>query len=168
MCLSVHLGLSTRRPCLLIAWYVAMNNSWVTHMLKSFLTRSSILHCQETVWSTDGFNARKGNQLTEACLRVPSESHIIADSKTLLNIIDKYKLLLAGKMISTAINGSWIGYANAMGLEYYKYKLTKSCQILTFHDLRLALKQLNLRKCLAAVYFVTGYATREDALPRHR
>jgi hypothetical protein len=76
----------------------------------------------------------------EARLRVPYESHSTADSKALLNIIDHDKLL-AGKMICDAIKGSWIGYANAMGLEYHEYKSSESCQILTLRDLRLAQKQ---------------------------
>jgi hypothetical protein len=115
------------------------------------------MHCQETVWSINRFNARKGNQLTEARLRVPTESHSTADSKALLEIIDRDKLL-AGKMINTAIEGSWIGYANGMGLKYYEYKATESSQIHTMRDLRIALKQLVPRERLAAVYFVTGYA----------
>jgi hypothetical protein len=115
------------------------------------------MHCQETVWSINRFNARKGNQLTEARPRVPTESHSTADSKALLEIIDQDKLL-AGKMINTAIEGSWIGYANGMGLKYYEYKATESSQIHTMRDLRIALKQLVQREQLAAVYFVTGYA----------
>lgn len=102
-------------------------------------------------------NARKGNQLTEARLRVPSESHSTADSKALLNIIDQDKLL-AGKMICNAMEGSWIGYAYGMGLEYHEYQSMESCQILTLCDLRIALKQLIIRERLAAVYFVMGYA----------
>jgi hypothetical protein len=89
---------------------------------------------------------------------VPYESHnSTADSKALLDIIDHHKFL-AGAMICNAIEGSWIGYVNAMGLEYHEYKLSQSRLILTFRDLRLALKQLILRERLAAVYFVTGYA----------
>jgi hypothetical protein len=109
------------------------------------------------VWSIDRFNARKGNQLTEARLRVPSESHSMADSKALLDIIDQDKLL-AGKMIRTAIEGSWIAYANGMGLKYHEYKATESSQIHTMRDLRFALRQLVPRKRLAVVYLVTGYA----------
>ena len=109
------------------------------------------------MWSIDRFNARKGNKLTEARLRVPYESHSTSDSKALLDIINHDKLL-AGEIICDAVEGSWIGYANAMGLEYHEYGLTESRQILTLRDLRLALKQLSLRERLAAVYFVTGYA----------
>ena len=109
------------------------------------------------MWSIDRFNARKGNKLTEARLRVPYESHSTSDSKALLDIINHDKLL-AGEIICDAIEGSWIGYANAMGLEYHEYGSTESRQILTLRDLRLALKQLSLRERLAAVYFVTGYA----------
>jgi hypothetical protein len=97
------------------------------------------------VWSIDRFNARKGNKSTEARLRVPYESHSTADSKALLDIIDHHKLL-AGETICDAIEGSWIGYANAMGLEYHEYKSSESCQILTLRDLRLALKQIGQRK----------------------
>jgi hypothetical protein len=93
-------------------------------------------------------------------LRVPSESHSTADSKALLDIIDQDKSLLAGKMIRTAIEGSWIAYANGMGLKYHEYKATESSQIHTMCDLRIALRQLVPRERLAAVavYFVTGYA----------
>jgi hypothetical protein len=51
------------------------------------------MHSQETVWSINRFNARKGNQLTEARLRVPTESHSTADCKALLEIIDQDMLL---------------------------------------------------------------------------
>jgi hypothetical protein len=61
-------------------------------------------------------------------------------------------------MIRTAIEGSWIAYANGMGLKYHEYKATESSQINTMGDLRIALRQLVPRERLEAVNFVTGYA----------
>jgi hypothetical protein len=80
----------------------------------------------------------------------------MADSKALLDIIDQDKSL-AGRMIRTAIEGSWIAYANGMGSKYHEYKATESSQIHTMHDPRIALRQLVPRERLAAVYFITGY-----------
>jgi len=112
------------------------------------------------MWSIDRFNARKGNQLTDARMSLPTESHSTAESKLLLEIIDREKLQV-GYMIGTAIDGSWIGYANAMGLVYREHKTAEWSQIGTVRDLRLALRQLVLKERLAALYFLTGY-TRDE------
>ena len=105
----------------------------------------------------DRFNARKGNRLQDARLSLPKGSHSTAEVTALLEMIDRDKLL-AQKMVSTAIDNSWIGYADAMGLVYREYNTPASRQILTIRDLRLALKQLVLKERLAALHFVTGYA----------
>ena len=105
----------------------------------------------------DRFNARKGNRLLDARLSLQTGSHSTAEVTALLEIIDRDKLLTQ-KMVGTAIDNSWIGYANAMGLVYREYNTPESLQILTIRDLRLSLKQLVLKERLAALYFVTGYA----------
>jgi hypothetical protein len=68
-------------------------------------------------------------------------------------------------MICTAIEASWIAYANGMGLRYHEYKATESSQIHTMRDLRIALRQLVPRERLADVSFVTG-CTRDVLHPQ--
>jgi hypothetical protein len=114
------------------------------------------VHSQITMWSIDRFNARKGNQLLDARLSLKTETHSTAENKNLLEIINQDKLQ-ASKMIGTAIDGSWVAYANAMGLVYHEYKTPESRQIVTIRDLRYAIRQLGVTERLAALYFLTGY-----------
>ena len=60
-------------------------------------------------------------------------------------------------LVSNAIEGSWIGYANAMGLVLRAPNTPESRCIVTMSDLRRALKTLDLMDMIAAVYFITGY-----------
>jgi hypothetical protein len=59
--------------------------------------------------------------------------------------------------VGDAIDGSWIGYANAMGLTYQERNTPESRQIVTTNDLRQALQALPTSEKPAALYFLTGY-----------
>ena len=83
-------------------------------------------------------------------------SHSIADATVVLQQIDRDKKQVSA-LITMAIEGSWYGYANAMGLVYKESQLSESRQIVTMRDLRSALGQLELSERLAALYFITGY-----------
>jgi hypothetical protein len=83
-------------------------------------------------------------------------SRSTAESTMVLHQIDRDKKQSAC-LIIMAIEGSWIGYANAMGLVYQETHHTESRQIVTLRDLRYALSQLILPERLAALYFITGY-----------
>jgi hypothetical protein len=63
----------------------------------------------------------------------------------------------ASRLINEAIVGSWIGYANAMGLVYYEPNTPDIRTIVTMRDLRLAFKDMREDECIAAVYFLTGF-----------
>ena len=82
----------------------------------------------------------------------------------MLNRIEQEKHQ-ARNLIVTAIEDSWIGYANAMGLVFHEFHTPESRQITTMKDLRTALKQLPNCKKLAALYFMTGY-TRDVLYPQ--
>lgn len=83
-------------------------------------------------------------------------SHSVADATVVLQRIDRDKKQ-ASCLVIMAIEGSWYGYANAMGLVYKESPLSESRQIVTMRDLRSALGDLELSERLAALYFITGY-----------
>jgi hypothetical protein len=111
---------------------------------------------QVAVWSIDRFNARKPNKSTDAQRSLPAGSHSTADTALLLTQINRDKQMTTS-IISLAIDGSWIGYANAMGLVFQEPFTPEHRQIVTMGDLRMALKQMTLADRLAALYFLTGY-----------
>ncbi len=83
-------------------------------------------------------------------------SHSTAATMALLAIINTEKAQAAA-IITTAIEGSWIGYANAMGLVYHETKTYETRQIVTMQDLRVALRHMSQSERLQALYFMTGY-----------
>jgi hypothetical protein len=97
---------------------------------------------------------------------------------TVLSEINRDKCT-STRIIGIAVEGSWCGYANAMGLVYHERGAPEGRQINTMNDLRYALKQIPLSDRLAALYFLTGYtrdvlysqvlwgATHQDAVEDH-
>lgn len=63
----------------------------------------------------------------------------------------------ASAIIGRAIEGSWVGYANAMGLLFGEKKTYETRHIVTMQDLRVTLRQLCETDRLAAFYFITLY-----------
>jgi hypothetical protein len=108
------------------------------------------------MWSIDHFNARKPNQLTNAPRRMVAGSHSTAKTASLLTHIDSDKKMTSS-LVSIAIDGSWIGYANAMGMVFQETNTPDHRQIVTMGDLYGALKQLPLKDRIAALYFLTRY-----------
>ena len=108
------------------------------------------------MWIPERFNARLGNTLADARLSLPAGSHSSVDLHGILQTINRDKLQTTS-LVSGAIDGSWIGYANAMGLTYQEPNTPESRQIVTVGDLRHALKALPESERPAALYFITGY-----------
>ena len=108
------------------------------------------------MWNPDRFNARRGNSLGDTQRSLTVGTHSTAAATTLLSQINNEKVQ-AGAIISTAIDGSWIGYANAMGLTFQEPQTYETRQIVTMQDLRVALHRLSEEDRLAALYFITGY-----------
>jgi hypothetical protein len=77
-------------------------------------------------------------------------------AETVLSQINRDKCA-STRIIGVAVEGSWCGYANAMGLVYHETGAPEGRQINTMNDLRYALKKLSLSERLAALYFLTGY-----------
>jgi hypothetical protein len=111
---------------------------------------------QLTVWGIDRFNARAGNTLADATRSMVRGSHSSAETAALLVCIDRDKSQCTN-MIRKAIVGSWIGYANAMGIVYQQPNTPESRQIVSMDDLRYALRILPPTERIAALYFITGY-----------
>ena len=107
------------------------------------------------VWIIDRFNPRQCNTLADA-RRSMTTSRSTAETELVLRQIDREKKQVA-LFIGMAIDGSWVGYANAMGLEYRERDTPESRQIVTMSDLRVAIKQLALSDRMAALYFITGF-----------
>ena len=107
------------------------------------------------VWSIDRFNPRQQNTLEDA-RRSMLMSRSTAETGLVLGQINREKKQIA-LLIGMAIDGSWIGYANAMGLVYRERDTPESRQIVTMGDLRLAFKLLDLSDQMAALYFLTGF-----------
>lgn len=110
----------------------------------------------KTIWITERFNARTSNTLAEARRSVPDGSHSTAAAEDLLQMVNREKLQCTSIM-SDAIDGSWIAYANAMGLKYQQRNTPESRQIVTISDLRWALRDVQDSELPAALYFITGY-----------
>lgn len=108
------------------------------------------------MWGIDRFNARAGNTLSDATRSMVRGSHSSAEVAALLVQIDRDKSQCTG-IIRKAIVGSWIGYANAMGMVYQPPNAPESRQIVSMDDLRSALRQLQPTEMIAALYFITGY-----------
>jgi hypothetical protein len=108
------------------------------------------------VWSIDRLNARKPNQLTNACRSTVAGLHSTAETAALLTHIDRNKQMTTS-LVSIAIDGSWIGYANAMRLKFQEPNTPGYKQIVTISDLHGALSSYNLWDRLAALYFLPGY-----------
>jgi hypothetical protein len=87
---------------------------------------------------------------------VSTGSHRTADTENMLIQIERDKKQCTS-LIGNAIEGSWIGYANAMGLVYHPPNTPESRCIVSMSDLRSALKLLAVMDMVAAVYFITGY-----------
>jgi hypothetical protein len=87
---------------------------------------------------------------------IAAGSHSTSETTELLTLIDRDKQMTIA-LVSIAIEGSWIGYANAMGMKYKELGAHEHRQIVTISDLRGALKQLPIQDRLAALYFLTGY-----------
>jgi hypothetical protein len=92
----------------------------------------------------------------DARLSLAADSHSTAASCELLQLINQEKTQAAA-IITTAIEGSWIGYANAMGLVFHESRAYETRQIVTMQDLRVALRRMSEAERLAALYFLTGY-----------
>jgi hypothetical protein len=107
------------------------------------------------VWIIDRFNPRQRNTLEDA-RRSMLTSRSTSETELVLNQIDREKKQVS-ILIGMAIEGSWVGYANAMGLVYRERDTPESRQIVTMGDLRLAIKQLALSDRMAALYFLTGF-----------
>ena len=90
-------------------------------------------------------------------MSLTTASHSTAKSQALLTVIDQDKVK-ASKLISTAIEEIWIGYANAMGLVYPDKKAPESRKIITMRDFRQTIRDLDEDERLSALYFLTGYA----------
>jgi hypothetical protein len=88
---------------------------------------------------------------------LPIGSHITAERTALLEAINAEKKRTAG-LINRAVEGAWVGYANAMGL-VCKEGLSTSDQrkITNMDDVRKSLRQLDLKERMEALYFLTGY-----------
>ena len=69
------------------------------------------------VWSIDRFNARTGNQIFDARRSLAPGSHSTTETDCLLKLIDSEKRQ-SSNLITAIIEESWIGYANAMGIEF--------------------------------------------------
>ncbi len=82
--------------------------------------------------------------------------HSTAETEELLKCIDHDKLQVTS-LLGAAIDGSWIGYTNAMGLKYHEPNTPESRQLVTPRNLRHALKTLPETETVAALYFLTGY-----------
>jgi hypothetical protein len=108
------------------------------------------------MWNIDRFNPRQGNQLADARLSQKVGSHSTAEAEMLLIQINRDRLQ-ATSLITTAIECSWIGYANAMGLVFQETKTFEKRPIVTMANLRQALRHLSLTERHTAVYFLTGY-----------
>jgi hypothetical protein len=108
------------------------------------------------VWNPDRFNPCQGNSLENARRSLPVGTHSTAAATLLLSQINHDKAQ-ATAIISTAIDGSWIGYANAMGLVFHETHTYETRQIVTMQDLRVAMQRLSEVDRLAALYFITGY-----------
>ena len=119
---------------------------------------------QPSQWSIDRFNARKGNQLVDARMSLTTATHSTADSQARLELINEEKQK-ASSLINKAITGSWIGYANAMGLVYRDTESPDIRTIVTMRDLRLAFRDMADTEKLPALYFLTGY-TRDVLHPQ--
>ena len=116
---------------------------------------------QPTLWSIDRFNARKGTTLLDARNSLASARPSPEEISAQLEVLEREKAH-ASRLISEAITGSWIGYANAMGLVYYEQDSPDCRQIVTMRDLCLAFRVMNNDERIAAVYFLTGFT--RDAL----
>lgn len=112
---------------------------------------------QKSIWSIDRFNPRKANNEHDARLSLQTGSHSTAESNEVLRKINSEKSLIT-KLMGEAIDSSWVGYANGMGLAYHEAAINKSKPILTVDHLKKALNQLDLQDQLSALYFLTGYA----------
>ena len=108
------------------------------------------------MWITERFNARVSNTLADARQSLPGGSHSEKETQALLQAINRDKLQITS-LISDAIEGSWVSYANAMGLKYQAPNTPESRQIVTIRDLRQALRDLPDSEQPAAIYFITGY-----------
>ena len=108
------------------------------------------------MWSIDRFNARKSNELADARRSLAAGSHSTVETQALLALIERDKRQSTA-LIGLAIEGSWLGYANAMGLVYQEPNTPESRQIVSMSDLRMTLKHLKPMDQLAAIYFITGY-----------
>lgn len=128
------------------------------------LTPQTSIMLKPTPWSIDRFNARKGNQLVDARISLTTATHSSEETQARLLVIDREKTH-ASRLINQAIAGSWIGYANAMGLVYREKNSHETRKIITMRDLRLAFQDMNDEKCIAAVYFLTGF-TRDVLHPQ--
>ena len=107
-------------------------------------------------WITERFNARQENTLADARLSLPAGSHSAAETNALLTTINREKMQCMG-LVGAAIDGSWIGYANAMGLKYQERHTPESLHIVTVSDLRQALRDLPEKEQPTALYFITAY-----------
>ena len=108
------------------------------------------------MWNPDRFNARQGNSLADACLSLMTGTHSTAATSMLLAQINSEKME-ATAIISTAIEGSWVGYANAMGLVFHETKTYETRQIVRMQDLQVSMRRLSESDCLEALCFITGY-----------
>jgi hypothetical protein len=108
------------------------------------------------LWITERFNARCSNTITDARRSLPPGTHSTPEAAALLQVINREKLHTTS-LISAAIDGSWITYANGMGLKYQERNTPESRQIVTIGDLREALRQLPATEKPSALYFLLGY-----------
>ena len=102
--------------------------------------------------------------MVDARLSLTTATHSTAESNERLVVIEREKNQASG-LINDAIAGSWIGYANAMGLVYREKDSPDSRTIATMRDLRLAFRDMDVDERIAAVYFLTGY-TRDVLHPQ--
>jgi hypothetical protein len=137
---------------------------WLCNITQPHHINSNTVEKPKTAWITERFNARKGNTLADARLSLPAGSHSTAETTALLACINREKLQTTS-LVGAAIDGSWVGYANAMGLKYRDTHGVESRQIVTTGDLRQALRNLPKAEQPSALYFLTGY-TRDVLYPQ--
>ena len=102
--------------------------------------------------------------MVDAHISLTTATHSTEATYARLLVIDRDKSN-ATRLINQTIVGSWIGYANAMGLVFREKDSPDRRTIITMRDLRLAFAAMDDDTCIAAVYFLTGF-TRDVLHPQ--
>jgi hypothetical protein len=94
--------------------------------------------------------------LIDAQFNLPEDSRGKKNTEEMLHVMNENKQQ-SNRLIGSAIEKSWIGYAQAMKLKYQEKPNPELRTIITMDHLRQALKNLTLSERIAALYFITGY-----------